>query len=80
MKLTELMETGMHRPSEKDFLNMADWLYKAFGVAHKGIKMNEVKQVVSDYFDELVYEYRNDIEARNKDVNKVIALWMKERG
>jgi len=78
MKLIELVETDMHRPSEKDFSNMADWLYKAFGPAHKGIKINEIKQIVSDYFDELVYEYRDDKETRERDVNKVIGIWMKK--
>ncbi len=77
MKIKDLIETRQ-RPDNRDLENMADWLYKSIGKAQKGKKLDEVKQMISEYFDELVYNYSNDVESRNKDINKVIGIWMKK--
>ena len=67
----------MNRPTEQDYKHMADWLYKAFGKAEKGHKLKDVKEAVSNYLEGLVYDYRGDLEARERDINKVVAIWMK---
>jgi hypothetical protein len=77
MNLKYLIETHQ-RPDDEDLETMAGWLYKAIGRVGKGKTLNDVKKIVSTYFDELVYNYSNDAESKNKDINKVISIWMEK--